>query len=173
MSVTYESPKTAGDVSLMGLSTDNKPLDVPVNTLFLELDTGKVKYFDGTKWHKVGGDEPDWVTLYENDAVTLTFTAFEESAYYITEVEIDGELLADHLTRITVNTADDGEAIVVDTVELYDGVNVGTMGQDGDIAVAVQTVDDLSRLMLGVYMDKWYDQELETVTVSYKLEQMQ
>ena len=37
-----------------GTSEDNKPLDVPVNTEFYELDTGKTYYFDGEKWN----DEP-------------------------------------------------------------------------------------------------------------------
>lgn len=40
----------------MGKSTDTKPTeDIPVNTLFLELDTGDFYYFDGTAWEKVGG----------------------------------------------------------------------------------------------------------------------
>lgn len=39
----------------MGLSTDNKPTDVAVNSLFLELDTGYFYYFDGENWAKVGG----------------------------------------------------------------------------------------------------------------------
>lgn len=39
----------------MGLSTDSKPTNVEVNTLFLELDTGDFYYFDGTTWAKVGG----------------------------------------------------------------------------------------------------------------------
>jgi len=40
----------------MGLSTDEKPTnEIPVNTLFLELDTGDFYYYDGTEWAKVGG----------------------------------------------------------------------------------------------------------------------
>lgn len=38
-----------------GLSTDDKPYDCGVNSLFLELDTGKVYYFDGQAWNEVGG----------------------------------------------------------------------------------------------------------------------
>lgn len=39
-----------------GLSTDTKPTtEVEVNSLFLELDTGDVYYFNGTDWAKVGG----------------------------------------------------------------------------------------------------------------------
>ena len=41
--------------NLMGLSTDEKPASVEVNTLFLELDTGDFYYFTGETWAKVGG----------------------------------------------------------------------------------------------------------------------
>jgi hypothetical protein len=40
---------------LLGLSTDTKPDDAAINTLFLELDTGDFYYFDGEAWAKVGG----------------------------------------------------------------------------------------------------------------------
>lgn len=39
---------------LLGLSTDTKPLDALINSLFLELDTGDFYYFDGEEWAKVG-----------------------------------------------------------------------------------------------------------------------
>lgn len=39
----------------VGLSTDTKPSNADVNSLFLELDTGEFYYFDGTAWAKVGG----------------------------------------------------------------------------------------------------------------------
>lgn len=40
----------------MGLSTDTKPTEgIAVNSLFLELDTGDMYYFDGSTWAKVGG----------------------------------------------------------------------------------------------------------------------
>lgn len=38
-----------------GLSTDVKPLNACVNSLFWELDTGDVYYFNGTSWAKCGG----------------------------------------------------------------------------------------------------------------------
>lgn len=45
------------DLSYQGLSTDTpKPTEnVPINAMFLELDTGKFYYFDGTSWEEVGG----------------------------------------------------------------------------------------------------------------------
>ena len=45
-----------GASDYLGLSTDEKPTAVPVNTLFLELDTGDIYYFDGEDWQKVGGN---------------------------------------------------------------------------------------------------------------------
>lgn len=39
----------------MGLSTDSKPNDADVNSIFLELDTGDFYYFDGDNWQKIGG----------------------------------------------------------------------------------------------------------------------
>lgn len=39
----------------MGLSTDTKPAEAEVNSIYLELDTGDFYYFDGTNWLKIGG----------------------------------------------------------------------------------------------------------------------
>ena len=41
---------------LTGVSADAKPTNVSVNSLFLELDTGDLYYFNGTTWAKVGGE---------------------------------------------------------------------------------------------------------------------
>lgn len=41
---------------LKGVSTDDKPTDAAVNTLFLELDTGIFYYFTGETWSEVGGN---------------------------------------------------------------------------------------------------------------------
>lgn len=47
--------KVTAKNDLMGLSTDTKPLTkVYPNTLFLELDTAKFYYFNGTAWVEVG-----------------------------------------------------------------------------------------------------------------------
>lgn len=50
-----------GDFELKGLSTDTKPTEiggrtVGVNSLFLEVDTLDIYYFDGTSWNKAGGE---------------------------------------------------------------------------------------------------------------------
>lgn len=39
-----------------GLSTDEKPTEnVAINDLFLEVDTGKGYYFNGSDWSEIGG----------------------------------------------------------------------------------------------------------------------
>lgn len=38
-----------------GLSTDTKPLACHENSLFLELDTGDIYFFNGDSWFPVGG----------------------------------------------------------------------------------------------------------------------
>lgn len=40
---------------LRGVSTDVKPTNAPVNTIFYELDTDKKYYFDGEAWQEIGG----------------------------------------------------------------------------------------------------------------------
>ena len=43
-------------VTYEGLSTDDKPDNVPVNTRFYELDTKDEYYYTGETWSKVGGE---------------------------------------------------------------------------------------------------------------------
>lgn len=47
--------KVKREIEYKGLSTDVKPTDGGINSLFLELDTGDFYYFDGTTWAKIGG----------------------------------------------------------------------------------------------------------------------
>ena len=53
--ITRNRYNLQGDTCYQGLSTDEKPTEnVPINALFLELDTGDFYYFDETVWKKVG-----------------------------------------------------------------------------------------------------------------------
>lgn len=38
-----------------GNSTEDKPDEAPVNSKFLELDTGDEYYYTGDEWAKIGG----------------------------------------------------------------------------------------------------------------------
>lgn len=53
--VTYNDNRQIAEYEYKGLSTDAKPTDCAVNSLFLELDTGDFYYFDGEEWQKIGG----------------------------------------------------------------------------------------------------------------------
>lgn len=54
--ITNNASRSTESAELMGLSTDSKPTTgISINTLFLELDTGKFYYFTGTAWEEVGG----------------------------------------------------------------------------------------------------------------------
>lgn len=53
--ITNNDSRMGNELELKGLSTDTKPTNVGVNSLFLELDTGDVYYFNGSSWAKVGG----------------------------------------------------------------------------------------------------------------------
>lgn len=52
--VTLNDCKQGNTHDYLGLSTDTKPADAGVNSLFLELDTGNFFYFDGEEWKVVG-----------------------------------------------------------------------------------------------------------------------
>ena len=49
------NPIGEADYDLKGLSTDIKPTEgIAINSIFLELDTGKFFLWNGTDWQKVG-----------------------------------------------------------------------------------------------------------------------
>ena len=53
--ITYNDNRGTGEVELKGLSTDTKPTEgIAVNSLFVELDTLDIYYFDGETWKKAG-----------------------------------------------------------------------------------------------------------------------
>lgn len=53
--ITKTGTNTTGEYR--GLSTDAKPTETAeVNSLFLELDTGKFYFFNGTQWVEIGAE---------------------------------------------------------------------------------------------------------------------
>ena len=52
--ISVKECKQAFEYEFKGLSTDDKPTDCAVNSLFWELDTNDTYYFDGENWTKVG-----------------------------------------------------------------------------------------------------------------------
>ena len=53
--ISINTNRAANEHDYKGLSTDTKPTNCAVNSLFLELDTGDFYYFTGETWEKVGG----------------------------------------------------------------------------------------------------------------------
>lgn len=53
--ITLNDNKQDGEHEYKGLSTDTKPTECAVNSMFLELDTGDFYYFDGEEWQPIGG----------------------------------------------------------------------------------------------------------------------
>lgn len=69
--ITLEDCKQAGEYNYKGLSTDTKPTNCYVNSLFLELDTGIFYFFDGTEWKDIS----QGITLGESEPTgTITIT---------------------------------------------------------------------------------------------------
>lgn len=58
--MTYTIDKVGGTseskhAEIFGVSSDNKPTDVKLNDLFIELDTGNAYFWNGSAWQQIGG----------------------------------------------------------------------------------------------------------------------
>lgn len=51
--ITMNNCKQKDEHDFSGVSTESKPTNCAVNSLFTELDTGNFYYFDGTKWNQI------------------------------------------------------------------------------------------------------------------------
>lgn len=74
--------------NMLGLSTDQKPTDVDVNTIIRELDTNKYYYFDGTNWNQIpnsGGGGGGDITSANVTAMTGYEIAEEAEAIETTD----------------------------------------------------------------------------------------
>lgn len=163
--ITSANAPTAAPAEYMGLSTDTKPDNLGTNALFLELDTLKIKYFDGEEWREIGEEIPQWVTLYENDALFFTYHAGGGSPYYDASVEIEGQLIANTLTRLSV-----GEA-TIEAVSEVQNVYGTVVAADEEGHYQVNThQSDLSSLSIFIH-DEQYTSE-EGVTLPVKIEQV-
>ena len=153
-----------GAYQYMGLSSADKPTDCEENALFLELDTAKIKYFDGEEWRELGEEIANWVTLYENDALELTYIE-DESGWFALGLELDGEFLANKETIVTVDTD-----TLSGTSEVGNNQENQIMGETENGYVMAITMGSTSTLVAGAALSGW---EGETVTASVKVMQLQ
>ena len=92
-----------------GKSTDTKPTDVEINTIFHALDTDKYYYFDGTQWNEMpnsGGGGGGNITAANVTAMTGYEIAEEAAAIETTDTlnEAMGKLekgVSDNETNIS------------------------------------------------------------------------
>ena len=127
-----------------GKSTDSKPTDVEINTIFHALDTDKYYYFDGTQWNEIpntGGGGGGDITSANVTAMTGYEIAEEADAIETTDTlnEAIGKLekgVSDNETNISSlqeKTSSMGTAgtnyITVNGIRIY----VSSTAPTGDI----------------------------------------
>ena len=109
----FDLNRTALNNQMMGLSTDTKPTTgILPNSLFWELDTNGMYYFDGTQWQSIGGSGGGG----GDDLVELEYTVADYKAYLTkTPTELWELLQAGKNFKIVVNS----------DMAQYDTFNVG------------------------------------------------
>ena len=127
-----------------GKSTDTKPTDVEINTIFHALDTDKYYYFDGTQWNEIpntgGGGGGGDITSANVTAMTGYEIAEEADAIETTDTlnEAIGKLekgVSDNETNISSIQTKTGR-IVMDSNEstiLYFQSTQPQNPNDGDV----------------------------------------
>lgn len=90
----FDLNRTALNNQMMGLSTDTKPTTgILPNSLFWELDTNGMYYFDGTQWQSIGGSggggggESTWDTWH----VIVNAPVYTPNLYVSSEYESIGD----------------------------------------------------------------------------------
>ena len=133
-----------------GKSTDTKPTDVEINTIFHALDTDKYYYFDGTQWNEIpntgGGGGGGDITSANVTAMTGYEIAEEADAIETTDTlnEAIGKLekgVSDNETNIS-SLQDKTDRIVMDSNEttiLYFQGTQPSNPHDGDCWIDCST----------------------------------
>ena len=125
------TPSSIGN-QYAGVSTDEKPANAPTYSVYLELDTGKFYYYDGTEWKEVpccgdgggGGGGGDFSTA-QATIVNNAETNFTLTLPYI----YDGRLYT------AIDSEDIGSELTV-TIPLYRGVLAEPMAFNSETAGA-------------------------------------
>lgn len=130
--------------NMLGLSTDQKPTDVDVNTIIRELDTNKYYYFDGTNWNQIpnsggggGGDitsaNVTAMTGYEiaeeAEAIEPTDTLNEAMGKLEKGVSINENDISTIQGKLTAHTAGGSNYDVINGIRVY----VSATAPTGDI----------------------------------------
>ena len=101
--VTLEDCQQEGSHEYKGLSTDTKPTNCYVNSLFLELDTGYFYYFDGSTWVKTkSGDGYTTFKSLIDRSITEVTEEMTEGVGYIGHSSFVG---CSQLTKVTIGSS--------------------------------------------------------------------
>ena len=154
----FDLNRTALNNQMMGLSTDTKPTNgILPNSLFWELDTNGMYYFDGTQWQSIGGSGGggggDFATLQ----MTVTADGGNFTVYPSAGLDSDYECIfvssnntfrqdinVDHDESVTIKVLYAGESAIVSPYTVVKSVTgdatydqeTGLITATGDFTVA-------------------------------------
>ena len=161
-----------GAEQLAGLSTDEKPVSCGNGSVFIEMDTSKIYFFDAAgaqwlEWGAKGGDVPaGYVVVAPEQEVTIT--AEDEHGVNITSVE--GWVFGDDIPNNLLVTIDGKTAEYVSSdYEYIDEVNMigyivhyAALGDDPyDVHFVLEVLDGESTQIPGTYTVVIYAPESE------------
>jgi hypothetical protein len=113
-----------------GTSEDSKPLDVPVNTEFNELDTGKTYYFDGETWNEEPPCEGGGFTPTAEQLAAMNSGINAEDVEQIATNETNISL---EQAKTTGMTAGGTDYITVGGIRVYVSATAPTGARTGDL----------------------------------------
>ena len=113
-----------------GTSEDNKPLDVPVNTEFNELDTGKTFYFDGETWNEEPPCEGSGFTPTETQLAAMNSGITAED---VAQIGTNENNILSEQQKTTGMTAGGNDYITVNGIRVYVSSTAPTGARTGDL----------------------------------------
>lgn len=120
--------------NMLGVSTDQKPTDADINTIFRELDTNKYYYFDGTDWNEIpssgGGGSSFEPTQTQLDAMNSGATTEK-----INQIATNENNILSEQAKTTGMTAGGSNYITVGGIRLYVSSTAPTGANVGDVWV--------------------------------------
>lgn len=118
--------------NLIGKSTDSKPTDVEVNTIFHALDTDKKYYFDGTTWTEIpntgGGGSGFTPTTEQLAAMNSGITAED-----VTQIGTNENNISSEQAKTTGMTEGGSNYITVGGIRVYVSATAPTGARTGDL----------------------------------------
>lgn len=118
--------------NLIGKSTDSKPTDVEVNTIFHALDTDKKYYFDGTTWTEIpntgGGGSGFTPTTEQLAAMNSGITAED-----VTQIGTNENNILSEQAKTTGMSEGGSDYITVGGIRVYVSSTAPTGARTGDL----------------------------------------